>query len=91
MASDESATTVGQLQEAIRILAGVLLIAGWLVGIPAFLIVSNWGEPLLATETVQTVRYHGVLVDAAGPLFSWSGITFVFWMMATGRLPAPPR
>jgi len=94
MQSDRSVSTVSsQLRSYAKHAIGVLMLVGWLIGIPAALLLMNWGKPLYGTRTVTTTttQTYGLLIELGGPLLIWFGITFVVWGLAIGVFPTPPR
>lgn len=68
-----------------------LFALGFLVGVPAWAIWSNWGKPLYTTETVTVTKtvHTGFLIDAGNVLVPWFVLVFVFFLLASGVMPRP--
>ncbi len=90
MNSEKDGGRVQQLAK--RAVAGVLML-GFVAGIPAWTIYHSWGEPLYQAKTVTVTKtvHTGLLVEAVPTLFVWFLIVFIFFAMATGVIPQPPR
>lgn len=94
MSPDASDTAIAQrVKEAVEVAFALVMFLGLTVGIPVWVIASNWGEPLYAarTVTVTETQHYGLLVDAAAPLLVWGLVMLLVWGVATGRIPSMRR